>query len=229
MEFFVLGMEAALFGRVVLGKKVQLAADLSNQLADLLDDEPVILPVPDDAPPDIPRIILKSKNGRYSVNIKLNNVSFKYTEKGKPANELQAIREEFLQNFSDFTEILIKLGVIETASRLGSVTEFLVFTQDPIDVIKRNFLRPEELEELSQIDLGLLTKTTWDDVQINRWHRFTTRTGETAQGSEPYIIFAIDINTKADIEYKFSHEAIVGFYSRVYTDIEKDLKVTLIR
>jgi len=228
MEFFVARIQAALFGKVVLGKKVQVTAELSNQLADLLDDEPVILPVPDDAPPDIPRIILKSKDGKYGGNINLNNVNFNYTEKGKPSKKLQGIHEEFLTNIGNFTKAIIKAGVMEKASRLGSVTELITFTEDnPIEVIKRNFLHGEELGELSQIDLGLLTKITWDNIKINRWHRFKTRTAEMAPGGAPFIAFIIDINTAGDIEYDLGHEGIIAFYSRVYTYIEKNLKDTL--
>ena len=76
MDFFVARMQVVLFGQVVLGKKVQAAAELTNQLADLFDEEPILLPVPDDAPVEIPRIILRSKDGRHSSNISLNRANF---------------------------------------------------------------------------------------------------------------------------------------------------------
>lgn len=224
MDFFVARMQVVLFGQVVLGKKVQVAAELSNQLADLFDEEPILLPVPDDAPAEIPRIILRSKDGKHSSNINLNGVGFVYTEKDKLSRKLQGIREEFLTSVGNFTKVLIKSRVIVKVSRLGSITELVAFTEDdPIEVIQRNFLRTEDLGELSQIDLGLLAKMTWDNVKVNRWHRFTARTAETSPEGKPCVNFVVDINTVTDIEYDFGVEGITGFYSRVYTNIESNL------
>lgn len=224
MDFFVARMQVVLFGQVVLGKKVQVAAELSNQLADLFDEEPILLPVPDDVPAEIPRIILRSKDGKHSSNISFNRAEFVYTEKDKLSRELQGIREEFLTSIGNFAKVLIKSRVIVKVSRLGSITELVTFTEDdPIEIIQRNFLRTEDLGELSQIDLGLLAKMTWDNIKVNRWHRFRAGTAEMSPEGKPCVNFVVDINTVPEIEYDFDLEGITGFYSRVYTNIGSNL------
>ena len=57
-----------------LSDKIKLAADLKVKTGNIFDGEPTILPLPIDAPLEIPRIILRSINGKYVCNISFQRI-----------------------------------------------------------------------------------------------------------------------------------------------------------
>jgi len=58
MPFFVRRILVVLFGNIGLSDRIGVAQSLNKGAKKLFSGEQTILPIPDDAPPEIPRIIL---------------------------------------------------------------------------------------------------------------------------------------------------------------------------
>ena len=61
---------------VVVVNKLKTASALNDVLSGVLDGDPAIIPLPDDAPPEIPRIILKSKDEQYNLKTANSRIDF---------------------------------------------------------------------------------------------------------------------------------------------------------
>ena len=55
-------------------EKSELLLKIKEELGDLFDENPTIIPIPNDAPSEIPRIILNNKNASLSCNISLSKI-----------------------------------------------------------------------------------------------------------------------------------------------------------
>jgi len=63
---------------IVITNKPKLVSNINDALQGLFDGDLAILPIPDDAPAEIPRIILKSNDEKYTLQITTKRVNFFY-------------------------------------------------------------------------------------------------------------------------------------------------------
>lgn len=77
MDFKLVKLQVALFVRgldIAKYDKYLVISELKDKVGDVFDAEPLALPFPPDAPPEIPRIVLRSNDGKFICNIALNRV-----------------------------------------------------------------------------------------------------------------------------------------------------------
>ena len=140
MRYFVQTLTAVLFARYDLTNKIEVANTLNKRVRRILDGEPVFFPIPADAPAEIPRIILESKDRRYVNTVAMDRLELVYNEQGKPRKELSDLREDYLRLIGDIAGIA-KVELKATVFRLGFVASFLAFPSEPVQVIMNSFLK----------------------------------------------------------------------------------------
>lgn len=223
MDFLLRSFQAAIFGAVDIRDPLEVARQVRSATSDLFDGEPLVLPLPSDAPSEIPRIVLKSKDERYSCNVSGVRLDLFYREK-KPSLKWVDLCDEYLQYLSPILHTLVET-LRATITRLGSVAEFEVPIEgSPSLTIRKAYLREGILPGEHEIQLGVLYRGSWETIEINRWLRLRGKEGESA------LRVAVDINTIPEKKYDFDVDGIESFYNRVSSFFIADLeKITLQR
>jgi len=196
---------------IVIVNKLKVANAINDNLLGLFDSDPVIIPLPEDAPPELPRIQMFSKDKRYSLLIASNRIDFifQYKEEDEKSFPIPDFFEKFLTIFKYFSENLhtqftrsaiVTNWIIELEKI--SAAEFLLdkYIQDKTPIVK-----PYELE------LHYLTKGTAAEFEINRWVRIKSarKMGEPEKNN--LIFLLIDINTIAEKNYEFDRYSLQRF------------------
>lgn len=177
----------------------------------------MVLPLPSDAPSEIPRIVLKSKDEHYSCNVSGVRVDFFYREK-EPSQKWTDLRDEYHRHL-----LAISQTVVETLrtsiTRLGSIVEFYVpIGVSPSVAMRQAYLKEGVLPGEREIQLGALDRQYWETKEINRWVRVTGKDGESA------VRVVVDINTIPEKKYDFDVDGIESFYRHVSSFLIADLE-----
>jgi hypothetical protein len=212
MKYAVSNLGAVISISYVLADKLQLASSLLQPTKGVFDGEPILFPVPDDAPSEIPRIILASKDGKFKCNISKQRIELLYVE-DTATKELQELREQLLKVLGEIAKVM-KSESSNSIYRLGFVVDFRFFHDAPIELIKVRYIKPGAIEFPRSLELNVLDRMDWDNLTVNRWYRISARTKKKngEEGKEMSVIF--DINTIPEKKYDFSVESLVAFYDR---------------
>lgn len=65
---------------------------------------PTILPIPDDAPPEIPTVIMQSSDGKYGCNIARSRIDFVINYNNSQSASVQL--EEFMERIRPFAALI---------------------------------------------------------------------------------------------------------------------------
>ncbi len=202
--------------------------ELYPSLAELFDGEPTILPpVPEGAPPEIPRIILESASHEWRCELSPArvNVHWRRTKSTVTCVGLGDFFEEatkiLLQYAGQLNPRIVRLAALTTRfSPHESPGVFLArhFCQDRWDKAPLN--RPENFELHAHKRFTLAS-----DLTVNSWAR--SKTGKlTGDGDEKLVVlFEQDLNTLAEAasEKEFAEAEIKKFFGAVATELDSIL------
>jgi len=224
LHYFVQGITAVLFARYDLTDKIEIANSLNQRVKRIFDGEPVLLPIPADAPAEIPRIILTSKDHRYENNIAVDRLQLIYTEQGKPEKELNDLREDYLKIIRDIAEV-VKREWKADVFRLGFIVRFLAFPSDPVELIMSTFIQEGAIKTPRRLEVHVLDRMTWDELEINKWYRLSSVEIPGATGGNKALSVVFDVNTIPAKRYEFGADSITAFYDRALTYISESIKM----
>lgn len=222
MDFLVRSFQAAIFGVIDIRDPLGVGHDVRSATGDLLDGEPLMLPLPSDAPSEIPRIVLKSKDERYSCNVSGDRLDLFYRDK-KPSRKWIDLRDEYIQHLSAISHTLTETrrAII---TRLGSIAEFEVpISTSPSLTIRKAYLKEGILPGEQEIQLGVLHRQSWEAIEINRWVRLRGKEGESV------LRVVVDINTIPEKKYDFDVASIESFYNYVSSFFVADLEKIILQ
>lgn len=215
---------------IVIANKLKVANTINDNLSSLFDSDPVMLPLPEDAPSELPRIQMSSKDKRYSLSIALKRIDFvfQYKEEDEKLFPIPGFFEKFLTIFQYFSENIhtqfIRSAIITNwimEIERSSAAEFLL---DKYIQHKTPIVKPYELE------LHSLTKETVADFEVNRWVRIKSTHKKTEPEKSNLILFIIDINTLAEKSYEFDKDSLQRFLeqsSRITKETIEEHKKTM--
>lgn len=222
MDFLVRSFQAAIFGVIDIRDPLEVGYDVRLATGDLLDGEPLVLPLPSDAPSEIPRIILKSKDERYSCNVSGVRLDLFYREKN-PSQKWIDLRGEYFQYLLPISHTLTETRRA-TITRLGSIAEFEVpISTSPSLTIRKAYLKEGILPGEQEIQLGVLHRQSWEAIEINRWVRLRGKEGESV------LRVVVDINTIPEKKYDFDVDRIESFYNYVSSFFVADLEKIILQ
>ena len=223
MEYFVHSMNSVLYASLNLQNKLELASSLHNETKMVFDGEPIIMPVPDDIPSEIPRIILTSKDNEHRCQISKERVEFIYSNEANPDREVSELREQFLVTLGDIAKV-VKSSWKAEVYRLGFVINSVSHYKDPVEIIKTKFIREGVLNHPRRLEVFVLDRMTWDNLKINRGYRVYTLIKREGKEERKLLSVNFDINTIPEEKYSFDTESIVAFYDKAILNIGESLK-----
>jgi hypothetical protein len=178
----------------------RILSKLSERFQSQFDDIPTVLPLPDDAPPEIPRIVLKSKDKQWSLEAASWRLNYRWVQ----MSEAQEITlESFCKRFLDLVEFFVAIER-PRIGRMALVLARYIIVEQPADVISRHFCRDlsqkKALADLANFEIHALRKARIAGrFDINSWTRF--KSGQLKipdTSSRPIVLVEQDVNTLAE-------------------------------
>jgi len=197
----VLNLQVSIYTPEVLFNKNGILALMIEKYPDVFNGDTVSIPIPDDAPEEIPRIILNSKD----ATIKCEIARSRFSMFCGPGDDLYIDNQ--IEGFLDFCHKIVETYVAYTKAtigRLAIVINKYIDQADPQNTLAGHFCRDQWLQEvftnLSEFEIHALKKIKLDEFTVNSWVR--CKSGKLENKKKDIrleIIFIIqDINTLAE-------------------------------
>lgn len=217
-----IALQSAFFvTNVNLSDKLDVANKVKKGLG-MLDGDPTVLPVPNDAPLEIPRIILTSKNKAFSCNISPERIDF-VINKSK-ISELNINLEEEALKTSEILSKLIHKSLNWNVHRLALISQF----KHKPEVGALNFMKNLLSEQLgvdsAELEIHRLKHIKVGNFKSNQWIRFLSQNSGTPN---EFIRILSDINTLKTEKYSFTEDSSKLFFNSALTITEDTLKEIL--
>lgn len=212
IPLFVKSAQIAYFlGSIDLSDKLKVAEIIKKELSDILDGTPTILPIPDDAPLEIPRVIFPSKNNEFVCNVAVNRFDFiQKLPDEKNGIELKIFEMELSKRVTKLNKLLFE-GLKATGNRLGLIVNYNAIPKEGgLNFLKKVYLG--NLKDVStELQLHKLTQGILGDMKINNWIRLVASNQQLAAGENRLVIIS-DINTSQSEKYVLTKESARSFF-----------------
>jgi len=216
-KLLISSMQAAIFcSELLISNKEEFIYHVVQETNDFLKGEPTIFPIPDDAPAEIPRIILKSKTYPYSCNFCKNRFDFFYKEQGKPNKTFEEVFPDF-RNILDRLATYIKISLNIKIIRLGFIPNFVIeLKESGNEYLLREYLHPNLFLNPYEIQINVLHKFELESFKVNRWIKLKPLRMRNNIKDDRRILVEIDINTLSEEMHDFSPDQIKQFITLAY-------------
>jgi hypothetical protein len=194
-------------------KMLDLATTIRDSSNGLLDADPLMLPIPSDAPLEFPRLILKSSDGRWTYQVFGNRLDFIFE---LPPDALGA---------SEFCEIIKRQAYIgstvwdaiqpkfsASGNRIGVVSLFAGSPEDSVQILRSRFMLPSDAPKPHVLQLHTLHRTALGSITVNRWTRCMAGEFIIAETKRRDLLrVEIDINTIPEQRFSLTSAKIISF------------------
>lgn len=213
MPLFVKSAQIAYFlGSIDLSDRLKVAELIKKELGYILDGTPTILPIPDDAPLEIPRIIFPSKNNEFVCNVAVNRFDFiQKLPNEKNGIELKLFKEELAKRVTKLNKLVFE-ELKATGNRLGLILNYNAIPKEGgLNLLKKVYLG--SLQDIStEVQLHKLTQGTIGDMKINNWIRLVASKKQLATGENQLVVIS-DINTYQSEKYVLTKDTAESFFT----------------
>lgn len=219
-------LQGAFFGLVDLSDKLTLANSIRSRFPKIFNGEPMIIPMPSEAPEEVPRVVLKSQGEEYRCNISANRIDFFYEQK-EPKLSLKKAEEKVLQFSSDLGKLLVEENIVSKLNRLGIIFNFFInIKQGANKFLDERLLKQIPTGKPYDTRIHFLYHDKIGKYEINRWIRLNPLRNLADSKDDTMLSFVVDINTLTERkeEYKFGKSDIDSFYSKAVMIVRDDLK-----
>jgi hypothetical protein len=221
--------QAAVFSNHInIGDKLGIAKALQERIP-LLDGEPLVLPIKDaQAPPEIPRILLKSEDGRCSLNVAKSRFDFIYKPEG---NDLSEALAQYLPLLKQVLTACME-ALSPTINRLGFVVKLICTLEGSSNALMlHKFIRSGNFENTQQIQLNVLNRFRLGTIETNRWIKIHSLRNTSNSLDDKAMLLELDINTLPEKAESYNFDAVMSFFGEAsdhYVNMTNEL-VSIIR
>lgn len=195
----------------------------------MFDGDPVALPLPSDAPPELPRIILQDKTGSLKLEVSPLRINFHRIKINKDDNI----------NINDF--ILLAAGILKDylektgakCGRIATVLKRFSLKDDPSREIANHFCKEKFLEmpfnRPASFELHARKRYKFSEsFEVNSWVRVKSGNVQyPSTPSLPIVLVEQDINTISEVmEVKqYTQDEISSFFRLVFAELNDILQL----
>lgn len=183
-----------------------------RHFATLFDGELHVLPIPDDSPSGIPRVVLGSADGHRKFNASASRVDFVETAPADMAASVTELTNLVTTYASAMAAVPERLGfVVNRSCPDSNPANALIsaFCNDDSQRPEGPFSRSSTFEIHNHKEY----RPQWLDYEVNSWVRCSCR---KRTNNENAIVVAQDINTLATATHRFDEQAIRRFFEAVH-------------
>ena len=193
--------------------KLKVANTINDKLSGFFDGDPIILPIPEDAPPEFPRIQMNSKDGRYSLVVAKGRLDFIFRKKEDESEVLfpvPGVFEKFLTIFQYFKE-----DIHAQITRYAMVTNWIIELEKipTAEFLLSKYVRSETpITKPYELELHYLNKESIAELKVNNWTRIKSTRKISEQEQNWFINLNMDINTLSETAYELNKESLLRFF-----------------
>lgn len=196
---------------------------------DIFNGDPFVLPLPDDAPKEIPRINLNNKKNMYKLEVAPIRINF---YRNKAGDEDKLIPDDFINKSCDIlTSILENIGV--KCDRIALVMNRFCLKDESAKEIAHHFCKDKYMEQPFdrpiEFQIHSLKKYLYlGRFNINSWVRISSGMIKNGKGVvSNSISVQQDINTIVEEKRIFTNQDIKDFYGNSFEELNNILKLYL--
>ncbi len=197
-------------------RKLDLALTIRQASDELLDADPLMLPIPSHAPLDMPRLQIKSGDGYWTCQVTGNRLDLIFeipNDKLGIAESAQTIHRQAQILSSLWEDLQRNFGA--AANRMGLVSRFVGPLDNAVEVLRERFLLASNAPEPHELQLHVLHKMTLGDTPVNRWTRCFSAASSPLPGTQGWIQVEIDVNTMPDHPFTVTPSSLTDFATMV--------------
>ena len=136
---------------------------INNDMGNLFDGMPQIIPLPFEAPHDIPRVTLRSGNDRYNCNIAASRIDLIFNEVGAPELEWPELMKDFSSKSTLFVKsVFSRIPIV----RFGLVGSFFIQDKNASSSISRKYLK-QDLSTAEEINFRYNKRAESHGLELN--------------------------------------------------------------
>lgn len=212
IPFSTQSIQAAFFLRNIdLSNRLSVASLIQKGLSPKLSGTPAILPIPDDAPLEIPRITLTSLDERLICNVAATRIDLIHRDiiSNKTVEKNQ---KEFSENTKKLTRIILE-KLSAGLYRLGLV---ITYKAEPsingTELLKNKYLNnPKDASVELQVHKLSIEKIK--RFRVNNWIRLISK--KEAKNIKPFLIVS-DINTLQAVKCQMDIKNTEEFFDNAF-------------
>lgn len=208
--------QAALFSSMIsFDNKIEYASKLISASIGIFDGEPAILPIPINAPPEIPRVVAKSKDEKFVCNTSANRVDLFFNPKKETETELNSVKNDFFILLKQIINFLNETYGFKIY-RLGLVANLMLPLQESSNIfVAKKYIKDASLiSDTFETQLHFLNKINLlNRYKANRWLRIVTARDIQNIENDKFLSVNIDINTLPDVNYDFDRELVTLIFN----------------
>lgn len=210
MNLQVTNIQVALFSPGIdLSDKLALAQKVKQETGTLFDGESIVLPIPNDAPAEIPRIVLRNKNNQVSLNISLNKIDF--FVKPKEGSSLINSSKEVNKIYKSLLDTLYKVSPL-VIHRVGHVFNQQATVDNSVEFISTHYFGDfKKGRSWQDINFGLLKRILIDKKLSNIWFRINPGKRQDGDVDMKKIAVVFDVNTLPKEVHKYDAVSILKY------------------
>lgn len=215
MEIKINKVQLALYSPGIdLSDKLTLTGNIRKESDNLFSGEPLILPVPDNVPNEIPRIILKDKKGGINLHISVNKIDLHIRDSiltESVPGVYSKLDKSLLEVYRSVLKALFSATSL-TVNRVGFVIVGEVEVKNASTYITNKYLTKDiKMTGWLDANVSLLNRETIDKKESNVWLRLSPGRKESGEVDNNKLIVMFDINTLSKEGYSFAVEDLLSY------------------
>ena len=190
MEIF--SVQIALFPKDLIRRPDQYYNDINLKMNGIFDAIPIVMSVPENAPPEFPIVQMFSSDGVYKANIARGRIDLFYLPQNSATNTNSATAIKATSIFKQFYESILSFTKIY---RVGCV--FSSFKEDnrAIETLAERYFIGNDFRKSSELSFYRNTPVLLKGVKMNRILKISTGKVNKGLAESEGIIIEQDINT----------------------------------
>lgn len=163
---------------------------INSDMGDIIDSMPQTLPLPAEAPPEIPRVLGTSSFGKHNLNVSLNRLDF--MQNYHPTEDIEESIKEFKRNCNN---IIISALQSQKIIRIGIVGNHYIPNVNPNKLISELYLN-EKSTGSDEISLRINKKSKVGEVIVNNVINLNQGIVAAPNYQGNAVIIQLDYNTE---------------------------------
>ncbi|MGQ9626291.1 MAG: hypothetical protein ACUVV0_05215 [Anaerolineae bacterium] len=230
LELRIQKLQTALFFRYSdFSNKLELAQSVINSSESLRNAQPMILPLDESAPLELPRIVLQDQEGKVQFIASAIRADFiTMYDVEEPHLLSQQTFEAHLASFLSIARALEARNF--SYKRVGFLLGlFSKLEESSNKFIKDTFLQGDYFQDSYEIQLSTLHKLQLIDFEINHGLRVRSLRKADDPNDDLALELVVDINTVSERVYEINTDKLENFYKEAYQLSQQNITRFLVK
>lgn len=217
-------MQSVLFTAAYsIDRKIDFASEFVKRSSRMFGNDPSIGSSPQNAPPNVPRLEIKSPDQSHIVHFYPNQVSFMFQDTRNLRTTIKGVFPGFLGGIESEIQSIMEF-INPKVTRLGFVTHFIAeLGSSANQYISENMLKDNPFPDAHELHFGVLHRLDLVGFPVNRWVRYRSLRAKNDPTADFAMGIDIDINTLAEQVNDFSAGQIIDYFQAGFQHITSNI------